>query len=244
MSGKQSRRRRQAGKPARAPRSKASPAVLLASLAFVALVAVAAGLIATRGGGSSARPLAGAAGARALFRGIPQRENVLGSSSAPVTVVEYADLQCPYCRDFELQWTPSLVARYVRSGKAKLVFRPLAFIGADSVRGRNAVIAAGLQGRLFEAVQMLYASQGGENAGWLDDGLVQRVVAEIPQVEAARFFDATTSAAVARRAKGFDDAAIADGVRSTPTLLVGRSGERLHRVQPADLGAEIEAASR
>ena len=123
----------------------------------------------------------GAAEARALFRGIPQRENVLGAADAPVTLVEYADLQCPYCRDFELQWMPSLVARYVHSGKAKVVFRPLAFIGADSVRGRNAVIAAGLQGRLFETVQMFYASQGAENAGWLDDGLVKSVVAAIPR---------------------------------------------------------------
>jgi protein-disulfide isomerase len=96
-----------------------------------------------------------------LFRDrAPQHANVLGSPTAPVTLVEYADLQCPYCRDFELQTTPPLVRRYVRTGELKIVFRPLAFIGADSVRGRNAVIAAGLQGKLFDTVQLLYANQG------------------------------------------------------------------------------------
>jgi Thioredoxin len=57
---------------------------------------------------------------------------------------------------------PLLVSRYVRTGKLKVVFRPLTFNGPDSVRGRNAVVAAGRQGRLFDVRELLYRNQGTE----------------------------------------------------------------------------------
>src|SRR5262245_64727258 len=97
MSGKQSRRQRQAlavkkppavkGPPAR---RQASPKVVLAILLSLLLVGVAVGVAsALRGGssGSSARqPVAGAATVRSLFDGIAQHGNVLGRPSAPVTL--------------------------------------------------------------------------------------------------------------------------------------------------------------
>jgi protein-disulfide isomerase len=218
--------------------------VLVAGAAFVVLVAVTAGLVSAFGGsgGTSRKALAGAAEVQALFLGLPQHANVLGSPTARVTLVEYADLQCPYCRDFELQTTPALVRRYVRTGQLKIVFRPLAFIGADSVRGRNAVIAAGLQDKLFETVQLLYANQGTENTGWLDEPLVEAVASAIPGLAPSRFTAARSSAAVERRARVFDAQATASGVHSTPTLLVGKSGGRLREVEQAQLDAAIEAA--
>ena len=36
-----------------------------------------------------------------MFAGIPQHDTVLGDVSAPVTMVEYVDLQCPDCQQFE-----------------------------------------------------------------------------------------------------------------------------------------------
>jgi protein-disulfide isomerase len=223
----------------------ASPKVLVAAAAVVVLVAVVIGVAISFGGGRpGTRALSGAVATSALLNGLPQHGNVLGSPSAPVTVVEYADLQCPYCRDFDTQWTPGLVDRYVRSGKVKVVFRPLAFIGPDSVRGRDAVIAAGLQGKLFDVVQLFYANQGTENTGWLDDGLVEAVGASIPTLDVSRFLADRRSAAVARSAETFDAQARADAVSSTPTLLVGSTGRVLHRVDPAGLAAAIDAASR
>jgi protein-disulfide isomerase len=245
MSGKQSRRRRRSQRietQARSPR-RASAKVLLAGLLVVVFVGVGVAVVSSLGGTSAPRPVSGAAKMRSLH-GLPQRENVLGAPSAPVTVVEYADLQCPFCRDFESRWAPALVQRYVRSGTAKVVFRPLAFIGVDSVRGRHAVIAAGLQGKLFEAVQLLYANQRAENTGWLDEQLVESVGRAIPGLDVRRFLADINDAGVARRAQLYDSAAKADRISSTPTLLVGKSGGRLRPVDPAQLAAAIEFAAR
>ncbi len=157
-SGKATRRKRQAKvppPPVRAPgqRRQASPEVLIAAAGVVALIVVAIvlGFLLTGGNSSSSstpargsvtNALPGAAEAQRLFAGIPQNGNVLGSHNAPVTVVQYIDLQCPFCQEFEAQAMPKLLARYVRNGKVKIEARPIAFIGPDSERGR-----AGCAGR-------------------------------------------------------------------------------------------------
>ena len=90
-----------------------------------------------------------------LFKGIPQQGNALGKASAPVTMVEYVDLQCPYCDQFELGVLPDLVSRYVRPGLLKIEAIPIAFIGPDSQRGRLAAIAAAGQSHMFDFMEIL-----------------------------------------------------------------------------------------
>jgi protein-disulfide isomerase len=245
MSGKQNRRRRHdvtVALPARRVGRQASPKVLLGAAIVVVLAGVGVGMAVALGGGgkkaavvaqrgSLVNALPGAADVHALFRGITQRENVLGSPKAPVTMVEYADMQCPYCREFDTESFPALVERYVRSGKVKVELRPLAFVGTDSVRGRNALIAAGGQGRMFDLMQILYGSQGRENTGWLSDALVQNAAASIPGLDVPQLLEASDGAA--GQAVTFDTQAREDGVNSTPTIMVGKTGATLSIVKLA-----------
>ena len=120
---------------------------------------------------------------------------MLGSPSAPVTLVEYVDLQCPYCQQFETQSMPTVIERYVRTGKLKVEARILAFIGPDSQRGRAAAIAAAKQNRMFNFVQLLYDNQAGENSGWLSDDMVRSAAASVPGMDVAQLqSDSGTSA--------------------------------------------------
>src|SRR5688572_16807036 len=48
-----------------------------------------------------------------------------GSDAATLVLIEYADFQCPFCRDFARRTLPEIEKRYVATGKVQLVFRNL-----------------------------------------------------------------------------------------------------------------------
>jgi protein-disulfide isomerase len=240
-SGKVSKRRRREARvpPPPGARRQASPKVLIGAALAVALIvlAIVLGFVFTGGSSSSNTPargslaggLPGAADAQRLFRGIPQHGNVLGSPKAPVTVVEYVDLQCPFCQEFETKAMPTLLSRYVRPGKVKIEARPIAFIGPDSERGRAGALAAGEQNRLFNYMQLLYLNQGTENTGWLDDAMASAAAASIPGLDVHAWSSARGSSAVTDQESRFDNEGNADNVSETPTVLVGKTGGKLQK---------------
>jgi protein-disulfide isomerase len=250
-SGKQSKRMRRAiaAEPAGAARRLSPGVVAVATAAVVLLVVVlvvATGRHGRSDGGAvaEATALPGISEVQRMLRGIPQRENVLGRPAAPVTMVVYADLQCPYCRDFETEAMPGLVSRYVRPGKLKVELRTLAFVGPDSVKGRAAAIAAGRQNKLFELAQTLYLNQGTENTGWLSAETIRSAAAGIAGLDVVRLLRESRSTPVDAAARRLDAQAAADRVSGTPTILVGRTGTTLHHValaSPAD-GRSVAAA--
>ena len=63
----------------------------------------------------------------------------------------------------------------------------------------------------------------------------------MPSIEVARLLADKDSAAVARKAQGFDAQAIADGVHSTPTVLVGKTGGALRQVDETQLSSALDA---
>jgi protein-disulfide isomerase len=206
----------------------------------VAVVAIVVVVIAVTGGKSSSSstpsgttlPYAGTI--QHQLAGIPQQGNVLGKATAPATLVEYIDLQCPVCREFETTVMPTLIRNYVRTGKLKVIARPVTVIGPDSERGRRAMIAAFAQNRGFNFAQLLYFNQGPENGGWLDDSMVADAAASIPGVHVKQLQDAANSKAVTDQTTQFDNQAQADQLAGTPTILVGKTGRPL-----TNLGAGV-----
>jgi len=259
-SGRKSRAARRAAPTPASPTRRArraSPRALAVAGALVAIAAVAVVLGVVFGGGSANKAAApetgslqsalpGAAEVDALFKGIPQRGMRLGKASAPATIVEYLDLQCPYCKEIEASVLPDVVSRFVRTGKAKLVLRPLAFTGPDSIRGRNALIAASRQDRAFNFADVLYVNQGIENTGWLDDEMVTAAAASIPGLRVHTLLDERKSAGVSKLAAEYDSLAAAARVDATPTFVVGASfaGTKTTLVAPseASLVAAVDAA--
>ena len=245
-SGKQSKRQRRAARTGPPPvqrkgrRRQVSRRTLLTAAAVIVLAAIGLtlGVVLNAGSSKASTPargslvnaLPGAPDVQRLLQGIPQSGNVLGSRSAPVTVVEYVDLQCPYCQQFETQAMPALIGQYVRTGKVKIEARPIAFIGPDSQRGRAAAIAAGEQNKLFNLAQVLYLNQGSENTGWLNDQMIESAAASIPGLDVPQLLSTRSSATVNTRADAFDKQAVADNVQATPTILVGKTGGTLRPV--------------
>jgi protein-disulfide isomerase len=219
----------------------------------VLLTAVAAGLVA---GGALAAALAlagrapapspvahGAAVVQALLRGIPQQGERLGSPRARVTLVEFADPQCPYCARWAREGLPGIVRRYVRTGKVRLMFAGLAFVGPDSATALRTALAAGRQNRLWNVIELLYANQAGENSGWVTEPLLRSIGAAVPGLDTARMLRERTSAAVERAVGAASALAARAGVPGTPAFAVGRTGGALRLVAaPSDVTAALDAA--
>ncbi len=179
-----------------------------------------------------------------MFTGIPQASNTLGPASAPVTMVEYIDLQCPFCGEFESTVLPKLVSTYVRPGKVRIEQKLLAFIGPDSERGRSAALAAGMQNKQFNFSEILYLNQGTENTGWLDANMITAATVSIPGLRLPQLLVDAKSSQVSDTEKAIDDEAKAAGINSTPTILVGKTGSTPVRVQmssPVDYQAVAAA---
>jgi protein-disulfide isomerase len=100
---------------------------------------------------------ASAAQVRRLLRGIPQHGLVLGDPDAPVSIIEYSTLECPACAAVHSDILPTVIDRYVRTGKASLEFRSVA--GDTSSPARDlalAAYAASAQGRGWNFLQLAY----------------------------------------------------------------------------------------
>jgi len=176
--------------------------------------------------GSIENGLPGAADVQALYKGIPQKGLTLGSAFAPVTMIEYIDLQCPICQEFETTVMPDIIPKYVRTGKVKVEIRPWAFIGPDSYRGQAAMLAAAQQNKGFNYASILYDNQGTENTGWLDDNMVTQAAASIPGLKVHQLLAERTSSAVKKAAANVASQAQVDQVQGTPTILVGKTGSK------------------
>ncbi len=162
-----------------------------------------------------------------MLAGIPQQGAVLGDPKAPVTLVEYADFQCPYCAQWSHGAFPTLVERYVRPGNVRIVFRGLAFLGPDSDRALRTAVAAGRENRLWNVVEALYHRQGHENSGWVTESLLE----EVAGPECAR----PAQSRVGRGADGGVESRSEVGGHPGNAGLPGRSDRRQARARPAEL---------
>ncbi len=205
----------------------------LASTAVAAL-AVVAGLIAVNEATLPDRaPVVDAAATEARYAGIPQDGAALGDPEAPVTVVEFVDLQCPFCAQFDRTVLPAVIDRYVRTGRVRLELRTLAFIGADSVRAAQAAQAAAAQDRLWPFVDRFFARQEAENSGYVTDDFLRETVRGIGGLDPERVLTAGDGSGIARAEA---DARAAD-IESTPSFLVGPTGGTLRKAQLQTLDA-------
>jgi protein-disulfide isomerase len=250
-SGKQARKQRQAAvarPPVRSTEGRrASPKVLGIALALIVAVALAVVLAIVFTGGSSGSSdvtgstLPDSATIAAQFQGIPQQGNVLGKASAPVTMVEYIDLQCPVCRQFETEVMPTIIDRYVRPGKVKVEVRPIAFIGPDSESGRRAMVAAEPEGKAFNFSQILYFNQGAENSGWLDDSMIASAATSVG-LDPQTILDNMDSQTVKDRTAVYDQQSRTDAVSGTPTIGIGKTGARPSYFPAGDPGLSAVTA--
>lgn len=83
----------------------------------------------------------------------------LGKADAKVTIIEYGDFQCPYCGKFFNDVEPFIKSAFVDTGKARLVYKPLAFLGQESENAATAVACAQQQGKFWEMHNAIFTAE-------------------------------------------------------------------------------------
>jgi protein-disulfide isomerase len=204
----------------------------------------------TVGHSASPNALPGARAVAKLFKGIHQKGLVLGRPKAPVTLIEYIDLQCPVCEEFETTELAPLVKKYVRRGKLKIKMQPWNIIdayegGDDSLRGQKATIGAARQNKAFNFAQVLYDNQGVEDTGWMDDAVISQIAASVDGLRPFKLATAANSAATRKVIKSITHWGKTHPTQmvGTPTLyLVHRNGRPKYFGTGVPTLAKLEAA--
>jgi protein-disulfide isomerase len=205
---------------------------MIAGVVVAAIVVVAVAIAISSGGGGSGGLQKGAQLAKTeatvnnLVAGIPQSGGTIGNAKAPVTVTEFGDLECPICRDFALGGEQTLIANDVRLGKVKLVYRSLETATGNGPNPQvfptqqAAALAAGNQQREWQYILLFYHQQGAEDTGYANDAYLNGLARQVSGLNYAKWSADRQSSTLTNQVVGDEQAAAAQGFKSTPTIVV------------------------
>ena len=163
-------------------------------------------------------------------------DHVLGWADAPVTVLEYGDYECPYCRGAARD-VHEMLARYPDT--VRFVFRnfPIAQLHPHAEQAAEAAEAAGAQGKFWEMYELLL-----QPASHLDLGSLLDYAADLG-LDVGRFRTEISGQAYAAKIERDVREGVRDGVNATPKFYV--DGERIDGKLPLEgLEDAIRAAVR
>jgi protein-disulfide isomerase len=155
-----------------------------------------------------------------LFAGVSQAGDAVGSPTAPLTLVDFSDLRCRHCRDFDEQSLPVLMDRYVRTGRVRVVLANLPILGQSSVDAARMAVAVGLQGHMFEFVAAFFAAA----PAVVTDEVLEEIAGTVPGVDVAAALAARKTAAVTEALADTRQLAAQFEVSGTPSFLLGKTG--------------------
>jgi protein-disulfide isomerase len=192
--------------------------LLIGTAAFVAAGSLGyldgvRGLLGSLVGEAAAQPTA-------LMAPGPLGDMVMGSETAPVTIVEYASLTCPHCREFAVHTFPELKKRFIDTGKVRYIFREFALNDVDLLAIVSVRCAS--KEKFFPLIDTLYEKQD----IWAVNNPVQPLLGILKQ---AGFTDESFKACASNQkiiegVKAQRETGSKVGVNSTPTFFI--NGEK------------------
>ena len=150
---------------------------------------------------------------------LSQASPVFGSKEAPVTIIEFGDYQCPNCKKWFENTKPDIVTNYLDTGKAKLYFMDLPFLGDDSLPASSATYCAGEQGLYWEYHSHLYSNQRGIDSGWANHSSLQSY-AELLELDESAFASCMDSGKYDDPVLLNLEIGVLSGVEATPWFVV------------------------
>jgi protein-disulfide isomerase len=217
--------------------------IQLGSVAAAVIVIIVVIVVATSGGGSStplppsgknAPEAPAVAKVKKELAGIPQNGNTLGSPKAPVTMQYFGDLECPICKDFTLGALPTLIQKYVRTGKLKIEYRNLETATREPETFRTqqiAALAAGKQQKGWYYIELFYNQQGEEDTGYVTEKYLQTLAQQTPGLNLATWTTDRNAPAFTNTVTSDAQAANNSGFTGTPSFLIGKTGGSMAKLE-------------
>jgi protein-disulfide isomerase len=150
---------------------------------------------------------------------------VLNPTATP-TIDVWVDYQCPACRTFEVL-NGGYLNEIIAQKKAKVVFHPLTFIGAESIIAANAAACAADENKFVDMNLALFQNQGAsENSGrWQGDAML--AIGESIGIKSDSFKECVREGNYVKWTRNVTDASASKNVNSTPTIRI--NGKDLDR---------------
>jgi protein-disulfide isomerase len=150
----------------------------------------------------------------------------LGSLKAAVTIDEYSDFQCPFCKDFSDKVEPRILEEYVVEGRVRIIYHPFgnwvsrkADGNTESERTAEAAYFAADHDRFWQLHDRLFAAQDRPNSGVFSNEKIQDAAVQVGLDGRELLSDLAAGTYASRAQKDFNEG-IARGVTSTPTFFV------------------------
>ncbi|MGQ0792139.1 MAG: DsbA family protein [Nitrosopumilaceae archaeon] len=165
---------------------------------------------------------------------------ILGSDSAPITIIEFGDYQCHQCYNW-FHNKDSVVENYIETGKANLVFVDFAFLGRDSPKAAAATYCAEEQGKYWEFHDLLYTSQEGIDSGWANSERLKAFAFSLG-LDMELFDSCIDSGKFNKRVQFNINEAKKQGASGTPTFIIVNSNgqqQKLVGAQPYEVFKDV-----
>jgi len=234
--------RREAELAAAQAQTRRTRLLQLGGVLGVVVVIIVVILVATGGGSSTPGPVKKGSAkestlvsqVKGLLSGIPESGNALGATSAPVTLVYFGDLQCPFCGEFSRTALNQLIERDVRPGKLRIEFRNLetATHEPEVFRAQQiAAMAAGKQNLGWYYIELFYRQQSQENSGYVNEAFLRSLAQQIPGLNTAAWLAARSDPEYTTQITTDAQAANNAGFTGTPGFQIGRTGGALKKFE-------------
>lgn len=153
----------------------------------------------------------------------------LGPTVAPVTIVEFSDFQCSFCKRFWADTLPRLKENHIKKGQVRFMYRQFAILGKHSIEAAKGAECAREQGKFWEYHDKLFSNQGGLA---FTKAKLKRYAQELG-LEMRPFSRCLDSDTYVKKIEGETAVAAFLGARGTPTFFV--NGRLLAGAQPFEI---------
>ena len=144
---------------------------------------------------------------------------ILGDTNAPLTLVEFGDYQCTYCKKFFHETEESILINYIQTGKVKMLFKDFIVVNEDSVNAASAAHCANDQQMFWQYHSTLYNNWDGEGTGWASSDQLHKFASTLG-LDMNKFTECMSQSKWKNLVHSSHDDGRTLGVDATPTFFI------------------------